>query len=145
MDPSLVLYTIGGGLYILLGSLHGLYTLLDIREPRRFFPRDRAVYEAMTGTTVRLTRGRATMWNAWLGFNLSHSLGVVVIGLVAIGMGTAEVGVLASQGASLGLLVVSGALLAIAIPFWFRIPIAGTAMASACFLVAFLLRFVVGS
>lgn len=74
MDPSFVFYIVDGGLYVLLGSLHGLYTLLDIRQPRRFAPRDQAVRHAMAGTTVRLTRGRATMWNAWLGFNLSHRL-----------------------------------------------------------------------
>ena len=38
----------------------------------------------MRGTGLRLARGSPiTMWHAWVGFNLSHSLGVVTFGAAA--------------------------------------------------------------
>ena len=40
----------------------------------------------MEASNVRLSRGGTTMWKAWLGFNYSHSLGVLMFaaGCIAI-------------------------------------------------------------
>jgi hypothetical protein len=37
----------GGGIFVLLGLLHALYTFLDIGRPRRLVPQDPAVARAM--------------------------------------------------------------------------------------------------
>jgi hypothetical protein len=65
---------IAGAIYGLLGALHAVYTLLDTREPRRIVPDDPAVIAAMQGSKIRLTRGESTVWQGWIGFNLSHRL-----------------------------------------------------------------------
>ena len=72
------LLCIAGAIYGLLGALHALYTFLDVRNPRRIVPDDPAVITAMQASKIRLTRGESTMWQGWVGFNLSHSLGAMM-------------------------------------------------------------------
>jgi len=73
------LLSIGGAIYGLLGALHAVYTLLDIRDPRRIVPDDPLVITAMQTSKIRLTRGESTVWQGWVGFNLSHSLGALML------------------------------------------------------------------
>jgi hypothetical protein len=69
---------IAGAIYGLLGALHAVYTLADLRSPRRIVPDDPAVITAMQTSKIRLTRGESTVWQGWIGFNLSHSLGALM-------------------------------------------------------------------
>jgi hypothetical protein len=135
--PALLLY-VGGGVFVVLGALHALYTFLDIARPRRLVPDDPAVSAAMRRSHLRLTRGRTTMWQAWVGFNFSHSVGVVLLGVVC-----AMTGALAAAGAAprlalLALFLAGLVYVAIAARYWFRIPIAGAAIATTCLLLAWL-------
>jgi hypothetical protein len=68
------LLAIAGALYCALGLLHAVFTLMDERNPRRLAPDDPAVSTAMQNSKVRLSRGAITMWQAWISFNLTHSL-----------------------------------------------------------------------
>ncbi|MEO8062649.1 MAG: hypothetical protein ABI821_07860 [Pseudomonadota bacterium] len=133
------LITIAGLVYVVLGTLHGLYTWLDTRNARRIVPDDPAVITAMQNSKIRLTRGAATMWQGWVGFNFSHSVGAVFFG-----------GTLCSIAASLGrlslspwvLLVLaglSGMYLLLALKYWFRVPVLGTAIATTCLVLAWLI------
>jgi len=88
---SLLLYT-GGGIFVVLGLLHAIYTFADIRRPRRLVPDDPAVSAAMHRSHLRLARGRTTMWQAWVGFNFSHSLGVVLFGALSVAAGRSSRG-----------------------------------------------------
>ena len=54
------LICIAGVIYGLLGTLHALYTFLDMRNPRRIVPDDPAVIAAMQASKIRLTRGEST-------------------------------------------------------------------------------------
>jgi hypothetical protein len=74
------LMTIAGLVYVVLGALHAVYTWLDTRTARRIVPDDPAVMAAMQNSRIRLTRGEATMWQGWVGFNFSHSLGAIFFG-----------------------------------------------------------------
>ena len=65
----------GGTIFSILGLLHALYTICDIYRPKHFAPVDPTVIDQMASTGVRLARGRTNMWDAWLGFNISHGLG----------------------------------------------------------------------
>ena len=77
----------GGTIFSILGLVHAGYTVCDIYRPRYLAPRDQAVIDQMATADMRLARGRTNMWDAWLGFNLSHSLGVIMFGLICIGAG----------------------------------------------------------
>jgi len=72
-----VLWIAGSLPFLLLGGVHLLYTFFT----NKFSSRNSAVDEAMKTSHPVLTR-QTTMWNAWIGFNASHSSGVIYIGLV---------------------------------------------------------------
>ena len=74
-----ILLFLGGGVFGLLGALHAIYTLLDLRNPRRLVPADPSVAQATVNSALRLSGGRTDMWRAWIGFNFSHSLGVLLV------------------------------------------------------------------
>ena len=130
---------IAGLIYCGLGILHAVFTLLDARHPKRLAPDDPAVLAAMQASKVRLSRGAVTMWDAWISFNLTHSM-------AALSMGTACFIVAACFGifafppaALLALAGVSGIYLVIGLRYWFGVPRAGTIIATACLTVAWLL------
>src|SRR3954452_19461150 len=67
------------------GGLHAVLTLVDVVRPTYFAPRDRALGPAMAETRMRFGGSAApSMWNAWLGFNISHGLGVCMFGLLCL-------------------------------------------------------------
>ena len=53
---------------------------MDERLPRRLAPDDPAVTAAMQVSKLRLSRGEVTMWQAWISFNLTHSLAAIMFG-----------------------------------------------------------------
>ena len=128
----------GGLVFTVLGLVHGIYTWTDIRSPRRLVPDSASVIEAMSSSSVRLSRGGTSMWRAWIGFNFSHSLGVVMFGVGCIALGL-SLRTLALPKAVLMIPFVIGCLyLWLAIRYWFRIPAAGIAVATVCFAVAWI-------
>src|SRR5215831_18765226 len=81
------LLILGGTVFGVLGALHAVYTLLDLRAPRRLIPVDPSVRHAMANSAVRLSRGGTDMWRAWISFNFSHSLGVMLVGALGLWAG----------------------------------------------------------
>jgi hypothetical protein len=128
----------GGGVFVLLGLLHALYTYLDIERPRRLVPQDPAVAQAMAKSNLRLSGTGTTVWLAWVGFNFSHSLGVVLFGVVCISAGSV-LGTMVLPAWILFIFVVIALIyLVVGLLYWFRIPVAGIALALVCLLVAWL-------
>jgi hypothetical protein len=73
-SPSIaILLILGGAVFSVLGALHAIYTLLDLRAPRRLVPVDPLVAQAMANAPLRLSHGATDMWRAWIGFNFSHN------------------------------------------------------------------------
>jgi hypothetical protein len=138
------LLDLGGGIFVLLGFLHALYTFLDIRRPRRLVPHDPAVALAMTASFLRLSRGGTTMWRAWVGFNFSHSVGVILLGALCIGAGASFGAIIVPAWILLILVVISFIYLGLSVLYWFRIPTVGIAVASLCLLVAWLMYAMAG-
>lgn len=129
----------GGTLFAILGLVHAVYTIGDIYRPRRLAPIDRAMIDQMASTGVRLARGRTNMWDAWLGFNLSHSLGAVIFGLVCVGAGVFA-RKLALPKATLLIPVLVGAIyFLLAIRFWFRVPAIGIAIGTGLLFIGWML------
>src|SRR6516165_12203614 len=83
-----VLLILGGSISCVLGGLHASYTLLDLHNPRWLVPADPSVAQAMANSALKLSRGGTDMWRAWIGFNFSHSLGVLLFGGLAIWSGS---------------------------------------------------------
>jgi hypothetical protein len=138
------LLVFGGGVFILLGLLHALYTYLDIGRPRRLVPQDPAVAQAMSKSNLRLSGTGTTMWRAWVGYNFSHSIGVVLFGTVCIGAGSV-LGTMALPAWILFVLVVIALLyFVVGLLYWFRTPVVGVALAGVCLLIAWIMYAFVG-
>ncbi len=118
----------GGSIFSILGLVHVVYAICDIYRPRYFAPLDPALIDQMASTGVRFARGRTNMWDAWLGFNISHGLGAVIFGLGCVGAGVFA-RTLALPGAALLIPVFVGIIyLLLALRFWFRVPAIGIAI-----------------
>ena len=133
-----LLLILGGGVFVVLGSFHAAYTLLDLRNPQWLVPSDPAVARAMANSALRLSGGRTDVWRAWVGFNFSHSLGVLLVGALGIWAGcrikVAPVAIFMP-----GLTLIGCIYLVLALRYWFRGPAIGVAIGTACFAAAWLL------
>lgn len=132
-----VLLIIGGVVFSTLGSLHAIYTLLDLWNPRRLVPSDPAVRQAMANSSLRLAQGRTDMWRAWVGFNFSHSLGVLLVGMLGVWAGLRSASV--PSAVILGLTVIGCLYLVLCLLYWFRSPAIGVAIGTSCFAAAWIL------
>ena len=65
------------GIVLLFGSIHLFYTL----HGNKLHPRDAAVMAAMQQTHPVITR-QTTIWRANYGFNVTHSMGLMLFGLI---------------------------------------------------------------
>lgn len=137
-DASRVLFLAGALPYVFLGIAHALATPLTPDQDKGLSPRDRPLREAMTQGHVLLTR-RTSLWLTWVGFNLSHSLGAVLFGVVVVVIGRSRASFDAQASLFLPLaVVVSLCYLAIGLRYWFRTPIVGIVLASVCFVASWL-------
>ena len=135
-ELSRYLFLAGGLPLLFLGVAHAFATPVELDKPKGLSPRDPAVGEAMSRTSVLLTR-RTDMWRAWMGFNLSHGLGAVLFGVVVLLIGRSPASFAAEGPVFLPLAVVISAIyLALATKYWFREPIIGCALSLVLFLLS---------
>ena len=126
--------------FILLGGVHGVLTLRDTRKPIALSPTDPKLREAMAESGL-LVSGRMNLWLAWIGFNLSHSLGAVLFGVVLVRVGRSEAEFARQAGLFLPLgLVTSFAYLWLAVKYWFRAPALGIGLSVLCLLLSSVAR-----
>jgi hypothetical protein len=139
-ELSRYLFLAGAAPFVVLGLLHARATPLATTDRKGLSPADPALADAMAHGRMLLTK-RTDLWRAWVGFNLSHSLGAVAFGAFVLAVGRSAES-FAAQAAVCGPLAVavSGAFLAIGVRYWFRTPIAGCAVAFACFALSWVLR-----
>ena len=127
---------VGGGVLLLLGTGHGLLMLRDLSVPRAFVPAVDSVRHQMEVTAIGLNPS-ANLWRAWVGFNLSHSLGLVLAGAAAILFAVDYHSIYADSPVLLiSPIVVSVGYLVLARLFWFWGPVAGFALSTASLTVA---------
>ncbi|RKZ62330.1 MAG: hypothetical protein DRQ44_11085, partial [Gammaproteobacteria bacterium] len=68
------LLIIGAAIFGILGAAHLLFTFFT----NKFNAFDKSVTKAMKSTSPVLAK-ETTMWNAWIGFNASHSFGAMLV------------------------------------------------------------------
>ena len=76
-DFASLLVTSSAAIFVLLGLMHLAYTF----RGTMLHPREVALMQAMQQAAPRITR-QTTMWRAWVGFNASHSLGLILFGMI---------------------------------------------------------------
>jgi len=72
-----VLMVLSAGIAFTLGVFHLVYTFWGTM----LTPRDHALQISMTQIAPVITN-ETTMWRCWVGFNASHSMGLILFGLV---------------------------------------------------------------
>lgn len=117
------------GVIGVLGALHLLYTF----NGKKLKPRDTHLERQMELVSPEISR-QTTMWQAWVGFNASHALGALLFAMVYGYLGLLHPDFLFHSA----FLVTVGfaALVAwtlLAKEYWFRIPLAGIALALALY------------
>ncbi len=123
-----VLVIVGAVIFVLLGVGHGLLMLTS--EPTRGAfaasnPDVQAAMQAPTGLGLAPDLD-TTLWRAWVGFNLSHALGVVAIGGVILFHAIDDLAAVSGQPWFLVLTIATPAIyLGLSIRFWFARPTRG--------------------
>ncbi len=137
---SRALFLLGSSIFVLLGCAHGILTLRDLSRPRSFTPTEPSVRDAMASAPLALAP-QTTVWRSWLGFNLSHSLGLLVFGAVFAALAWRDFTWLqASLVFRLMPPVVALLYAVLAIRFWFWVPALAAAIGFASLLTAALVH-----
>jgi hypothetical protein len=140
MNAPALLIAAGAVLMLVLGLLHLVLTF----HGASFDPRDPALKAGMMAIPPVISR-QMTMWQAWIGFNASHSLGVILFGAVWAYLALAHPAFLFRSGflLALGLLVLL-AYLALGKAYWFSTPFYGILLATALYGLGLVLHFARG-
>ena len=131
----------GASIFLLLGTVHGIFTFADLIEPRYFTPRDPGLLVAMQQSTIAF-HPRINLWQAWMGFNLTHSLGLVMFGGAFL-----YIGIFHSPWFSQSVLLqacsilISAAYLVLSLKFFFSTPAIGSGISLGCFVLAAALSY----
>lgn len=134
MDKWLLI--LGCAVFVILGAAHLWLTLFS----NKIEPRDAALVDAMKTISPMLTR-QTTMWKAWVGFNVSHSLGAILFGLIYIVLALENYAYLKSSLVLNGLvLLVPVSYLVLAVKYWFRKPRNGIVVALVLILASIAVR-----
>ena len=135
MAANTILVGTSGLIPLVLGSLHLTYTFWG----PKLLPRDAGVIDAMKGTTMVITR-ETTVWQAWIGFNTTHSMSLMLFGLVYGYFALARPEVLFGSPFLQGVgLVTLAAFLVLSRAYFFSIPLAGMAIATVLYVAGLVL------
>ena len=139
-ELSRYLYLAGALPFLVLGIAHAIATPRRPGDAKGLSPSDPQLAEAMTRSGLRLTR-RTDMWRAWVGFNLSHGLGIVLFAtfVCVTGRSASAFSTEAHIGIPVAIVVAAGYLW-LARCYWFRTPLIGCALALVLFLASWITR-----
>lgn len=125
------------GVLFVFGCMHLLFTF----HGPRFDPRDPQLKVLMQQVAPVISRDM-TMWQAWIGFNASHSYGAMLYGAVYGYLAVWHPDFLFQSWflLALGVVLLAG-LVFLGKVYWFSTPFAGILVASALYLGGLVLRF----
>ncbi|KRD38993.1 hypothetical protein ASE35_01055 [Lysobacter sp. Root916] len=125
-----LLLVVSAAVLLTLGTAHLIITFVG----PKLRPRDRALEARMREVSPGITR-KASMWDFWVGFNISHSLAAILYGLIYGYLAIAHRELLFSSAylLTVGALML-GTLFVVAKIYWFRAPLIGIAISLLCYL-----------
>ncbi len=129
------LIIIGATVIGVLGFAHFIYVLAT----NKFNAFDEQVTIGMKNTSPVITK-HTSMWRAWLGFNYSHSFGVLWVPFVYIPLALNHMPILQNSiWLTLLLPIMALTYTVLAKRYWFAIPFVGSLISFLCLSVAFYL------
>lgn len=127
-----ILWICGSAIYIILSTLHLFYTFFT----NKFDVKDKNTMELMKQTHPLLTN-KLTMWNAWIGFNGSHSSGGFFLGAANIIMAIFYFDFLSAAWPLIILTDITSLFYVfLGVRYWFNVPLRGIAIATICYIAA---------
>jgi hypothetical protein len=132
MLAARILMLLSASIIFTLGVVHLVHTFW---EPN-LRPRDPALQISMSQISPVITK-ETTMWRCWMGFNASHSMGLILFGLVFGYLALAR-GQLLFQSPfllSVGLAMLGG-LVVLCKVYFFRAPLTGVCVSLACYVAS---------
>lgn len=127
-----VLMAASAAVLLTLGTLHLVLTFVG----PKLRPRDPALQIRMSEVSPGITK-EATMWDFWVGFNISHSIAAMLFGLIYGFLAMAHGDLLFSSAylLAVGLLTLGG-LFVTGKVYWFRGPLIGISLSLACYVAS---------
>ena len=127
-----VLMVISAVIFFTIGALHLVYTFYG----PKLTPRDSALQTRMREISPVIAK-ETTMWRCWVGFNATHSMCLMLFGLIYGFLAIFHSGLLFASPYLLvvGLLVVVGCF-ALSKAYFFSIPFAATGISLICYVAS---------
>jgi hypothetical protein len=126
---------LSAGIVLTLGVVHIAYTLWG----PNLTPRDPALQISMSQVAPVITK-ETTMWRCWVGFNATHSLGLILFGFIFGFLALAHGQLLFNSSFLLivGLAMLAG-LVVLSKLYFFSAPLVGMSVALACYVASIVL------
>lgn len=137
------LYIAGCIPFIALGILHTVYTIADTYNPKKLIPYKSEVVGLMKESTLVITK-ETNMWRAWVGFNISHGVGMLFFSVTYLYLSIFYMSFL--QGSLFFMSaapIISLTYLVLSKKYWFSIPATGSAIGLLCFVAGILVQLYV--
>jgi hypothetical protein len=127
-----VLMVLSASIVLTLGVVHLVYTFWG----PNLTPRDPALQVSMNQSSPVITK-ETTMWRCWVGFNASHSMGLILFGLIFGYLALAH-GQLLFRSPFLLIvgLAMLGGFVVLAKVYWFSAPFKGVSISLACYVAS---------
>jgi len=126
---------LGASIVLTLGVIHLVYTFWG----SNLTPRDSGLQASMSQISPVITK-ETTMWQCWVGFNATHSMGLILFGLVFGYLALAHSQILFRSVFLLSVgLAMLGGLVLLSRAFFFRAPLVGISLALGCYLASIVL------
>lgn len=128
------LWIFGSLIFTFLGFIHVFFTFFT----KKFSPRTKNLECEMKSTNLILTK-QTTIWNAWIGFNASHSIGAIFIGIINIYLvGMSDSLMQTDHFYKLFNILTCGFYLWLAKKYWFKTPFIAILIAFICFIISYI-------
>lgn len=126
------IWIFGSIIFTILGIVHLIFTFFS----NKFLSKNEKMILEMKSSSPIISN-ETTMWKAWIGFNASHSSGVIFIGIINIYMVCNFWSALKTDlfFFIFNILIV-GFYLWLAKKYWFKVPFFGILLTFICFVVA---------
>jgi hypothetical protein len=123
---------LSAGIIFTLGAIHLIYTFYGLQ----LTPRDPALQISMSQVSPVISK-ETTMWRCWVGFNATHSMALLLFGLVFGFLALAHGEVLFHSPFLLvvGLAMLAG-LVVLCKLFFFRVPLIGVSISLVCYVAS---------
>jgi hypothetical protein len=127
-----ILMVLSASIVFTLGVVHLVYTFWG----PMLTPRDPALQISMNQIAPVITK-ETTMWRCWVGFNTSHSMGLILFGLVFGYLALAHDQLLFQSPLLLVVgLAMLGCLVVLCKVYFFSVPLTGISISLACYVVS---------